>query len=562
MRGQTITIFLRFLAFVAAFAACSPAFAEQPAGTRLSLCAAPVRAGQDFAGLIAGKIPLDCNSVQTRHGEGDFWLASQPLRIDVSHPGRLNLRMASVWQNGMTIGLVHADNHVQWIRTTSRTLSRHIVLGAVVEFEVPAYPSPLTRVVWQVTGSVNRSGIVNGAKIATQGESEIANLRMMAMYAGFAGLGIALVVYNLALYGALRHNFQLAYCVMLGSLLVYAFSASGVLAWVFPDFDNNDRQRINYFAIAATAGAAFWFARTFFERRVFDGGLGRLVDGVALAVVMCGILLALIPARWMVEIHLAFSLILVAFVAVIPLIIWRSFVERSDYRWMFTLAWFAPVVMATARVATAINLVGWNFWIDHSTLVAMAVEALLSSLAIAYRIRLLSAERDNAIAQGAVDRALAETDPLTGLMNRRAFLHHAIGRAGNQQLLLLDIDHFKRVNDTLGHDGGDEVLRIVARMLRQCIDESMLVARLGGEEFAIIADMDAAIDPGRVLATLRTTRMPFDLAVTASIGWCSGPLNTEAAWKHLYRCADQALFAAKESGRDRVRGAGTLAIAA
>src|SRR3546814_18642857 len=94
----------------------------------------------------------------------------------------------------------------------------------------------------------------------------------------------------------------------------------------------------------------------------------------------------------------------------------------------------------------------------------MAIEAMLSSVAIAYRIRLLSRERDTAIRQEVAARALADTDPLTGLLNRRAFLSEAIGRAGAQTLLLADLDHFKPVNATIGQDAGEEVLCRSARV--------------------------------------------------------------------------------------------------
>ena len=80
-----------------------------------------------------------------------------------------------------------------------------------------------------------------------------------------------------------------------------------------------------------------------------------------------------------------------------------------------------------------------------------------------------------------------------------------------------------------------------------------LVARIGGEEFAILLPADRAIDATTILDRLRAERMPFDLTVTASIGASTGPLLTEIDWKKLYRRADRALFAAKTAGRDRVR---------
>ncbi|MDQ9783052.1 GGDEF domain-containing protein, partial [Serratia marcescens] len=138
-----------------------------------------------------------------------------------------------------------------------------------------------------------------------------------------------------------------------------------------------------------------------------------------------------------------------------------------------------------------------------------------------------------------------DTDPLTGLFNRRAFLRHAIGREGDQILLLADIDHFKRVNETIGHDGGDEVLRVFARTLRLSVPPEALVARIGGEEFAIVTPAGLAVEAEDILARLRAARMPYDLSVTASIGTCTGPLARETDWKALYRGADRALFEAK-----------------
>jgi diguanylate cyclase (GGDEF)-like protein len=121
--------------------------------------------------------------------------------------------------------------------------------------------------------------------------------------------------------------------------------------------------------------------------------------------------------------------------------------------------------------------------------------------------------------------------------------------------LVADIDHFKRVNEAIGHDGGDEVLRVFARTLRQSVPPEALVARIGGEEFAIVTPVTLAVEPEEILARLRAARMPFGLSVTASIGSCTGRLAKEADWKALYRCADRALFEAKAAGRDRVHGA-------
>jgi len=299
--------------------------------------------------------------------------------------------------------------------------------------------------------------------------------------------------------------------------------------------------------------AAMAFARTFFEPRVFAGWLAKASNMVFVAMTATVLMLVTL-APWQIALFdYFFTLAFLAQLGIVLPILWRGWRTRSNYLWMFAIAWAAPIIFACFRVANALNIVGWSFWLDNSTILTMTVEALFSSLAIAYRIRLLSNERDEARAREIAARLLADTDPLTGLLNRRAFLRHAIGREGDQTLMLADIDHFKRVNETIGHDGGDEVLRVFARTLRQAVPAGTLVARIGGEEFAIVAPAAIGVEPEGILALLRAGRMPFDLRVTASIGTCTGPLMKEADWKALYRGADRALFEAKADGRDRAR---------
>lgn len=160
--------------------------------------------------------------------------------------------------------------------------------------------------------------------------------------------------------------------------------------------------------------------------------------------------------------------------------------------------------------------------------------------------------------------ALAATDALTGLPNRRSFmasLHAAIeDRAARGAitgvLLMLDIDHFKKVNDTFGHAAGDKVLCQAAEILRHSLRQDDLAGRLGGEEFAVLLrgvklDEGAAL-ADRLRAKLASTPVLTDessIRITVSIGVTS-LRDTDA--DQLLREADQALYAAKSGGRNRV----------
>lgn len=160
--------------------------------------------------------------------------------------------------------------------------------------------------------------------------------------------------------------------------------------------------------------------------------------------------------------------------------------------------------------------------------------------------------------------ALARMDALTELPNRRHFnekLDEAIRRSGRTGqlvgLMFLDVDHFKRINDTLGHGGGDAVLKEFARRLAGAVRATDSVCRLAGDEFTIILENLAAPAEARLVAAkiLEAVRRPFDvdgvlLAVSTSIGIaCMGAGSQQA--QSLARRADEALYKAKELGRNQ-----------
>jgi diguanylate cyclase (GGDEF)-like protein len=549
-RMSPIRVFILLILLCIGAAPAQAAIRAGNIGTPIATCVRRDSPGIDPLALIRQPVGFDCRTPQRAFGPGDFWVVSTPQHIDTDG-SRLAVRVASVWQRRMTLYALYADGTHATIVTDARAATRNLQLGAIIQRNLPRRNVRLTRLLWHVEGSANLRGIVLAPFVATGPQSATSNIVMAGIYAAFGGMCLALLLYNLGLARALRHAFLPFYCAMMAGMLIYAFSSSGALAWAIPDISNNDRLRLNYVLLAMTGVAAILFLRHIFEDNVIPLWLDRVINlaCIMLAVPTLGIALL---APWRFHLFdLAYSLGFAVLVcAAVPMIA-CAWSRRSDFLWLFMLAWAAPIGLAILRIGHGLGLLPYNFWMDNSTILAMASEALLSSLAIAYRILLITRERDAARAQETVARLLADADPLTGLMNRRSFLREAIGRDGDQQLLLLDIDHFKRVNDTIGHDGGDEVLRLVARVLRTAIQPGSLLARIGGEEFAIVTPSSDALEPETLLATLRGARMPFDLTVTASIGACTAPLAREADWKAMYCAADLALFEAKHTGRDR-----------
>lgn len=186
----------------------------------------------------------------------------------------------------------------------------------------------------------------------------------------------------------------------------------------------------------------------------------------------------------------------------------------------------------------------------------------------ASRAKIVQLEHENALLkqENTKLRQLANVDPLTGLLNRRAFdeaFHVEVSRASRTgetiTVVFVDLDHFKRINDTHGHPVGDEILCKLAHVLKDSCRKTDLIARMGGEEFAIVFTGESAVsnlahvDKIRKIIKNKLIISIDDhpqICVTASFGMAES--NGHHAIADLFKQADAALYRAKQSGRDRV----------
>lgn len=156
----------------------------------------------------------------------------------------------------------------------------------------------------------------------------------------------------------------------------------------------------------------------------------------------------------------------------------------------------------------------------------------------------------------------ASTDHLTGLANRRRFerqLDKEVERTSRHGrpfcLVMLDLDDFKQVNDTFGHEAGDEALKSLARVLQQGTRGIDLAARVGGEEFAVIlteTNLETAIEVAeRLRVAIKALEIPPVGQIAASFGVAECPSHAQSS-RELLASADAALYEAKRQGRDRV----------
>jgi diguanylate cyclase (GGDEF)-like protein len=236
------------------------------------------------------------------------------------------------------------------------------------------------------------------------------------------------------------------------------------------------------------------------------------------------------------------------------------------------LPWFALVpAMATLRFrlavsvalsgAAALLILGVGFAVDPARALDYPVPMIAALVMVANIVGVCTA-----LMQGELEhRDRAVLDPLTGLLNR-ASLDSRVAEIEQQAhltneavaLVLLDLDHFKRVNDEYGHDRGDAVLRDAAYEMRKSLRTFELAYRIGGEEFLLLlpgTDLESGLDIAERIRVRLALARPGELHLTVSAG-VAAATGDDVCYESLFRGADLALLEAKREGRNRVIAAG------
>jgi diguanylate cyclase (GGDEF)-like protein len=256
------------------------------------------------------------------------------------------------------------------------------------------------------------------------------------------------------------------------------------------------------------------------------------------------------------------SIIIAGYVWLTAYEFWRGRKEPLVSRWPAILLFIVHGAMFLLR--TPLNSLLHDRESDTAVssawLNVLSLEAFLMTIATAFILLAMSKERTELR-----HKTAAMIDPLTGLLNRRAFLADAeallrrqIARDRPIGVLLIDLDHFKSINDRFGHAVGDKVLQVFAKTAGASLHQTDLIGRLGGEEFTVVL-ADASRDNAFLVADRLRSAFAADAAMldgqaldaTASIG-VSVIVDPQQDLAQLITLADQALYLAKARGRNRV----------
>ncbi|ALJ15634.1 disks large protein 1 [Sphingopyxis macrogoltabida] len=383
--------------------------------------------------------------------------------------------------------------------------------------------------------------------------------RFLILLAGLVGMLLMPLIFNAAFYRILREPFVLWHSALAVSLVLTILISSGLspillglpvmtLSWM----------ATMTFGLSVAAGAMFTYS--FVEPGCLHPKLRHSLPYCAGAAIFLSMFHAAFP---FVARPVQSTIYTAGFAPILAIFIWSMIdaLRRGSRAAKYQMVGWAPMVaVGLTRLVTGLLP---SLESEDAMLLfycGCVFEVMSTAMGVADRFMTLKKQRDRARTEAELLERLSERDSLTGLLNRRALEErYAEHRAeGFDTLAVLDLDHFKQINDTHGHVVGDAVLKAVATALQPTAD--VLAYRLGGEEFVLLLRSDNGFD----LAERRRRAIPAMVAkavsglsgpVTASMGvsaLASATLS-EPGFRSQFERADKMLYQAKAAGRNSVK---------
>ena len=434
------------------------------------------------------------------------------------------------------------------------------LIGSGLNFvlPLPAITPSSDRVVVAIDEAWVAPLVSDGRLVASLEEARWPEATMLAL-AAICGLLFMPLLLDLVFYRILKASFLLWHFVSVLGMLMLTLISSG-LALHLADLTLWQASTLLPVTSSIGVGAAAMFAAGLFEEGCLPERTRRLLRYAAGFTAANSLIYACkIPAlrEHAIEIfYFAFLPLIALFcVALAQAIVRGSRVARYQFVGCMPL-W----VISLQRILTNLGFGDAPQDQIFAFSAAVAFQLVVTSLGAADRFMILKHERDRARAQSLAMEAMAERDPLTGLLNRRAIeMRFAeLQRQGFDTMALIDLDHFKRVNDTHGHQVGDDVLRVCAGVLCADGDRDAIALRLGGEEFMLLLRGPETRQRAEHLRRAITQRVAagiegLEAPVTASMGVIEVPAEglEGTSFADLYARADKLLYEAKEAGRNR-----------
>ncbi len=512
--------------------------------------------------------PLNLAQAQALHRAGKFQAGQQQvlnfgigappvwLRLALHSPGEqaqaMRLVAGTTWLDSIALYQLQAGQLIAQAHSGDEQAGAPGLtpaVGFVLPLDVPPGASELFLRVASVDPMVLPLELLRPEQLARR------QVQTGYFYGFVYGFLLALCSYNLLLFAGLRQRSYLYYGLYLATLVAMNLAYTGHgYAWFWTGGVLFQRYVIVVLMLLFGC-TGLLFAARFLALAEHAPRALRAVQVLCLAGLLC-MGLALFKGWHYVAVQLAFY-----FVAIFTLIMvglglltLRRGRQAGLY---FLVAALCGMVGTLVTALSTWSVLPFKLWTFHALEIGFILEASLLALALAYWVR---QQQDAALRA----EQMARLDPLTQLRNRRAFLEQAAApwstalRSGRPlSLIMLDLDHFKQINDERGHAAGDKALVTVARLLDQGCRAGDVLARWGGEEFVLLmpeTDLTQALALAeRLREAIEQSRPALNNvapALTASIGVAER--GEALRLEDLINAADAKLFEAKHLGRNRV----------
>lgn len=526
-----------------------PAFAAPPA-----VCS-PASETTSVTDLTA----QDLHALVCEPGVVDLSHRSNTIRVDIA-PGETPRYAISRTAKfaAMEVGVLSGDE-VIWARHPFETITATF-FNRQFAVPLPRYEGSAEAVFVRVERATQATTFDHLVLMEERPGSMGADVAILMIVSVLVGMMVMPIVFDLAAYRILRERFIYWHAVLVLSLVVQIMCGFGLYA-AFADVTLPAVRLLTIGSFNLLVVAGVGFSMQFFEPDILSKRLIRVVWGLTAVFSACSLVhMAGIEAlgHWAATVYFASGA---------PLGIALVFMLVTAYRKgsrsaRFLIFGFTPLLfVAFIRIITFILPGVPATDANELMLAAMLVEVLTTALGVGTRFIALKRDRDRYQAEMDTLEAVAEHDPLTGLLNRRAIdaRFEDLRRAGFDTFALIDLDHFKDVNDRFGHQVGDAVLKASARALRESDSENCTAIRIGGEEFVLLLRGPKAKDRAEAMRQAIPRRIAGDVPaldrlVTASMGVVelTHGSTDRLGFEAIYPRADALLYEAKRAGRNRM----------
>lgn len=528
------------------------------------LADACIAAGAQDAGVSPSyvrQLDYHCRGEEPHKGDR-LWLRMEPPPAARTSDGSWSILVNETRFDSARLLIERERGEAQIVTFDEPGLGRNWLLGNNVHLPIPAGESAITAIYLGVDG-LPASRLLQRVELAAEPAVKSAHDSWLLLSGVFGGALAASMLYNLLLLGGVRHRLQLIYLSWMTAMLAYGLGWTGLIHYVAPGMATADVSQFTYFVAATGMAMGVIFFVEFFSEGQLPFWLERaqrvlaiMLLGAALVATYAG------PALFPAVDGIVLTLVVVTQL-LIAVGLLRALKRERKPATLYALGWSFPFLAVMLNILQGHASFGPGIAAHLHIFIATVLQALLLSAAAAVRLSGIRRERDTARAESERLRSLAETDPLTGLLNRRGLVHRAraiMSKEMGSALVLIDVDHFKEVNDGFGHDVGDRVLMRIGELLEQQCGSRYPVCRIGGEEFAVVLPPEAAVDAMNYADGVRRQLAGASFAdllgagrgITISIGLAVAPASFSAVFERLYVAADHALYLAKRGGRNRV----------